>query len=171
MFVHIQSGASLPFFLQRWRCLFCVLKDGKSFTLGGDIGVDKQFEKELNGMATWDLSKTKHHVLVCNGGSCLRNQGDEVTLALRAEIAAQGAGDYIHTTRTRCNGRCEDACVVTVYPEGVWYKDMTPEAARCLVREHLLQGNPLQERMVYSYNETNFLPTGRGATGTFRKET
>lgn len=119
-------------------------------------------------MATWDLSKTMHHVLICNGGSCLRRQGEEVTAALREEIALQGADDRIHTTRTRCNGRCEDACVVTVYPEGVWYKDMTPDTARALVREHLLQGKPLQDRKVYSWSGEQFIPTGHGAEGLLR---
>ncbi|MFH5182398.1 (2Fe-2S) ferredoxin domain-containing protein [Paenibacillus sp. TAB 01] len=116
-------------------------------------------------MATWDLSGTQHHVLICNGGSCLRKQGDEVTLALREEVALHGAENLIHTTRTRCNGRCEDACVVTVYPEGIWYKDIGPESARLLVREHLLQGRPLYERMAYSYRNERFVPTGSGAKG------
>ncbi|MED4979555.1 (2Fe-2S) ferredoxin domain-containing protein, partial [Geobacillus stearothermophilus] len=26
-------------------------------------------------MATWDLRGMKHHVLICNGGTCLRHGG------------------------------------------------------------------------------------------------
>ncbi|MCR8634688.1 (2Fe-2S) ferredoxin domain-containing protein [Paenibacillus radicis (ex Xue et al. 2023)] len=115
-------------------------------------------------MTTWNLSDVTHHVFICNGGSCLRQQGEEVTTAIRAEIAALDADGRIHTTRTRCNGRCEDACVVMVYPEGVWYKDVTPDVGRRIVREHLLEGNPLQDRMVYSYSES-FKATGVGSTG------
>ncbi|WP_240418392.1 (2Fe-2S) ferredoxin domain-containing protein [Paenibacillus periandrae] len=118
-------------------------------------------------MATWNLSETQHHVLICNGGSCMKHQGEEVTLAIRAEITAQGADRFIHTTRTRCNGRCQDACVVTVYPEGIWYKDMTPESGRAMVREHLLQGNTLQAHMVYSFKD-RFVPTGLGPEGVQR---
>jgi (2Fe-2S) ferredoxin len=118
-------------------------------------------------MATWNLSETQHHVLICNGGSCMKQQGEEVTQAIRAEITALGADDLIHTTRTRCNGRCQDACVVTVYPEGVWYKNMTPESGRAMVREHLLQGNPLQDHVVYSFKD-RFIPTGNGQEGKFR---
>ncbi|TBL74685.1 (2Fe-2S) ferredoxin domain-containing protein [Paenibacillus thalictri] len=119
-------------------------------------------------MATWDLSGTRYHVFICNGGSCMRKQGDEVTLAIREEIALHGADDLIHTTRTRCNGRCEDACVVAVYPEGIWYKSMTPETGRQLVKEHLLQGHPLREQMAYSYQQDRFVPTGNGAQGVRR---
>lgn len=121
-------------------------------------------------MSTWDLSETRHHVLICNGGSCLRSHGDEVTLAIREEINRLGAEDLIHTTRTRCNGRCEDACVVVVYPEGTWYKEITPQLAKLLVREHLLQGNPIQEQISYSYRGHHFHATGNGATGVFRRD-
>lgn len=120
-------------------------------------------------MSTWDLSKTRHHVLICNGGSCTRRHADEVTVAIRDEIAACGAEDHIHTTRTQCNGRCEDACVVTVYPQGVWYKGMTPDTGRLMVREHLLLGRVLEEHLVYSYDEF-FIPTGQGPRGTTREE-
>lgn len=98
----------------------------------------------------------------------MRSQGDEVTLAIRAEIASQQAEDRIHTTRTKCNGRCEDACVVMVYPEGIWYKNMTPESGRRLVREHLLQGKPLCDQMAYAFRDGRFIPTGSGAQGVLR---
>ncbi|MFD0696746.1 ferredoxin [Paenibacillus sp. GCM10027628] len=118
-------------------------------------------------MTTWDLSTVKHHVLICNGASCLRNQGDETTAAIRHELSALGLEYLVHTTRTRCNGRCEDACVVTVYPEGVWYKNVTPETGRRIVGEHLLNQEPLKESMIYSY-DGHFRPTGSGAAGISR---
>ncbi|EFM12259.1 putative 2Fe-2S ferredoxin [Paenibacillus curdlanolyticus YK9] len=116
-------------------------------------------------MTTWDLSATRHHVLICNGGSCMRQLGDEVTLAIREEIKLHKADNYIHTTRTKCNGRCEDACVVTVYPEGIWYQGMTPESGKRLVREHLLRGEPLREHMTLFYHDHRFVPTGNGSKG------
>jgi (2Fe-2S) ferredoxin len=84
-------------------------------------------------MATWDLSKTKHHLLICNGGSCNQYGAEELTLAIRGEIYSRGLDEIIHTTRTRCNGRCEDKCVVVCYPEGIWYRDLKPEDASPLI--------------------------------------
>ncbi|MBD0382991.1 (2Fe-2S) ferredoxin domain-containing protein [Paenibacillus sedimenti] len=103
-------------------------------------------------MSTWDLSETRHHVLICNGASCMRKQGEEVTQAIRDEIARNSADGLIHTSRTHCNGRCQDACVVIVYPEGVWYKDVTPETGRILVNRHLLEGNPIREQLTHTYD-------------------
>lgn len=34
-------------------------------------------------MATWNLERTNAHIMICNGASCLRKQGEEVTIAIR----------------------------------------------------------------------------------------
>lgn len=115
-------------------------------------------------MATWNLSDTEHHVLICNGGSCMRRQGEEVTQAIREELAIQGADAQIHTTRTLCNGRCEDACVVIAYPEGIWYRGVTPELGRQIVKQHLLEGNPLPGQISYTY-QNGFVRNGQATEG------
>jgi len=38
-------------------------------------------------MTTWNLTGTKHHVLICNGSSCMRKGGEEATQEIRNEIA------------------------------------------------------------------------------------
>ncbi|WAH43471.1 (2Fe-2S) ferredoxin domain-containing protein [Alicyclobacillus fastidiosus] len=88
-------------------------------------------------MTTRNLSTVEHHFLMCNGATCMRNGGEEVTQAIRDEIARHGADERIHTTRTRCNGRCDDACVAIVYPEGHWFRHTTPESGREMVRAYL----------------------------------
>lgn len=101
-------------------------------------------------MATWNLTGMDSHLFICEGGTCKRGGAEEVTEAIRHEIRLNGADSRIHTTRTRCNGRCEDACVVIHYPEGNWYRDMTPAKARRLVAG-ILKGNSLEEQLLYSY--------------------
>ncbi|WP_027409807.1 (2Fe-2S) ferredoxin domain-containing protein [Anoxybacteroides tepidamans] len=116
-------------------------------------------------MATWNLTGTRHHVLICNGGSCMRKGGEEVTSAIREEIARLELDCDVHTTRTRCNGRCEDACVVIVYPEGIWYKSITPERGKKLVQQHLMNGEPLEEAITYQYEqEQGFIFSGNSTT-------
>lgn len=53
-------------------------------------------------MATWDLSNTKHHVLIFNESSCNKAGAEKLTQAIRKEISSQEMDDTIHTTRTRC---------------------------------------------------------------------
>ncbi|MEC1071720.1 (2Fe-2S) ferredoxin domain-containing protein [Priestia megaterium] len=79
------------------------------------------------------MSKTKHHVLICNGGSCNQVGVEELTQAIRREISNQDLDEFIHTTRTRCNGRCHDKCVVVAYPNGTWSKDLKPEDTKIFI--------------------------------------
>jgi len=104
-------------------------------------------------VAIYNLDHLQHHILLCNGGSCMRKGGEEVTQAVRDEIAKQQAGGFIHTTRTRCNGRCDDACVTIVYPQGDWYGNMTPESGRELVRA-LCSGEQLDRHRIANVTKT-----------------
>ncbi|SET55105.1 ferredoxin [Paenibacillus sp. NFR01] len=115
-------------------------------------------------MTTWNLHGTRSHLLVCNGSSCKKARGEEVAEAIEREIEKQGADSRIHTTVTHCNGRCADGCIVIAYPEGLWYKDMTPKLGKKLVRG-LLQGEAMEENLLYTYDEGLKAVDGRGAKG------
>jgi (2Fe-2S) ferredoxin len=106
-------------------------------------------------MATWDLSKIEHHILICNGSSCSRVGAEELTQAIRKEISGRNLDDSIHTTRTRCNGRCHDKCVVIHYPKGSWYKDLKPEDAPLFV-DALLANEDYTEKVSHSFHGQGF---------------
>ncbi|WP_042346708.1 (2Fe-2S) ferredoxin domain-containing protein [Bacillus massiliigorillae] len=98
-------------------------------------------------MTTWNLNGTCSHLFMCNGSSCNRKDAEEVTLAIRDEITKLGLDDKIHTTRTRCNGRCKDAPVVIEYPKGNWYGSLTADVGREIVRTY--NQAPLREYVSY----------------------
>lgn len=102
-------------------------------------------------MTTWNLSNTKHHVLICNGSSCNREGAEELTQAIRNEISDRELDDMIHTTRTRCNGRCHDKCVAIAYPIGTWYKDLKPEDSSRLV-DSLLDYEDYTGKISHTFN-------------------
>ncbi|CAM3812792.1 (2Fe-2S) ferredoxin domain-containing protein [Cytobacillus oceanisediminis] len=108
-------------------------------------------------MTTWNLNGSKRHVLICNGSSCMRKGGEEVTQAIRDEINRLNIDAEIHTTRTRCNGRCKDACVVIVYPDGNWFKEITPELGRKMVQNHMQKNNGLIDSVLYEYDAEGFV--------------
>jgi (2Fe-2S) ferredoxin len=91
-------------------------------------------------MAIKDLDKVKKHVLLCNGGSCKKRGAEAVTDAIRASILEQGLQDEIHTTKTLCNGRCDDGPVVIVLPDCVWFQKMRIEQADQFVTQTLQHG-------------------------------
>lgn len=102
-------------------------------------------------MTTWNLTGTQKHVLICNGSSCMRKEGEEITLAIRDEIANLELDHQIHTSRTRCNGRCKDACVVIVYPEGKWYSATSTEVGRAIIQHHVDRTIQLEEALIYDF--------------------
>lgn len=82
---------------------------------------------------------------------------EEATQAIRNEITNLDLDSLIHSTRTRCNGRCKDAPVAIVYPSGIWYKNVTPEVGTAIVRSHLAEGHCLEEHAIYQYSEQGFI--------------
>ncbi|USG63381.1 (2Fe-2S) ferredoxin domain-containing protein [Brevibacillus ruminantium] len=121
-------------------------------------------------MATWNLSRTQRHVILCNGGSCTRAGAEEVTKAIRSAIKETGIDDLVHTTKTLCNGRCEDSCVVIVYPDAIWYRKMTPELAEELVEKHLVQGEPLKSHVSHQLGPHGFERAAEAPEGMFKSE-
>ncbi|MBM7647816.1 sirohydrochlorin cobaltochelatase [Bacillus ectoiniformans] len=86
-------------------------------------------------MTTWNLSGMQRHLLICNGSTCMGAGGEEITQSIRQEIKRQQLDPLIHTSRTRCNGRCKDKCVVIDYPKGNWYSVPNTEIAKQIVNE------------------------------------
>lgn len=76
---------------------------------------------------------------------------EESTKSIRACITEAGLDTEIHTTKTLCNGRCEDAPVVIVMPDNIWYKKVTSEATNKLVEQHLCQGKIVEEHLLFDY--------------------
>lgn len=104
-------------------------------------------------MAIKDLTHVARHLFLCNGSSCAARGAAASTVALREEIEARGLHECIHTTKTLCNGRCDDGPIVIVQPDGLWYKYMDPAAARRVVVEHLGAGTPVEAHVLYAWGD------------------
>lgn len=120
-------------------------------------------------MATWDLTETKHHIILCNGGNCSKAGAEQLTQAIRQEIASRDLDREIHTTRTLCNGRCKDQCVAIVYPEGIWYKHLQPEDAASFIRSFYDGTNELAEKVAFSWRNGHFERTEGTVVGLKRE--
>ncbi len=73
--------------------------------------------------------------------------------ALQREIRKYGLEEVVRIVETGCMGACSLGPIMVVYPEGVFYQKLTPQAAEKIVQEHLLKGRIVQE---YLYK----MPTG-----------
>lgn len=92
-----------------------------------------------------------------------------MTLAIREALTNRGLDDQIHTARTRCQGRCKDACTVIVYPEGTWYQQMTAEDAEPFV-DTLSRGEKLLEKVSHTFTGEGFERQNDAPVGIFKSE-
>lgn len=105
------------------------------------------------------------HVLVCAGAGCVSSGCLSTMQALTDEIAKLGLDREIKVIETGCIGTCDLGPVIVVYPEGVFYRNVTTDDAREIAHEHLLKGrtisrllyrNPLTSQLVQTYGEMEF---------------
>jgi (2Fe-2S) ferredoxin/SAM-dependent methyltransferase len=95
----------------------------------------------------------QYHVFICDqqkpeGTPCCAARGSGKTLeALRKEVAARGLADAVQVTACGSLGLCERGPNLVVYPEGVWYSNVTPADVPEIVDSHLKRGKPV-ERLV-----------------------
>ena len=90
----------------------------------------------------------KRHLLLCGGVPCVSLGCQKVRNAVSQELEANGYKDKIKMLETGCIGNCTLGPSLIIYPEGVIYQRLTPENAREIVEEHILQGQ-LVEHLLY----------------------
>ena len=104
-------------------------------------------------MAIKNITEVETHLFLCNGGSCCQKGAEESTRRIREYIADEGLEKTVHTTKTYCNGRCDDGPVVIAMPEGKWFKNVTPENAKRFVKEYLVVGNGCEKLSLFKYGD------------------
>lgn len=108
--------------------------------------------EQLEKLAPVATAPIKHHVFVCNGKSCSAVGSAEVKAAFERELESKnlrqgkeskGRNPKGPIVLTDCSsvGFCSIGTAVLVYPEGVWYAQVTAEDVPEIIEEHLIKGN------------------------------
>lgn len=87
------------------------------------------------------------HVLVCGNADCAERGSVVLLGTLRRLIKRADRARDIRVTRTHCMGRCGEGPTLVVYPDGIWYRNVSAEDAATLVDEHLLHDRLLARRV------------------------
>ncbi|MES2524554.1 MAG: (2Fe-2S) ferredoxin domain-containing protein [Gemmatimonadota bacterium] len=99
------------------------------------------------------MEKYSRHVLVCTGSYCSEGRGGRATYAqLAASLQREGllfGPTRVKRSEAPCLGVCAGGPIVCVYPEGVWYRGVTPALMDRIVVEHLKGGQTLDDSVFH----------------------
>lgn len=90
------------------------------------------------------MSLVRNHILISIDAGTIMAGARAVEKALVDEIARQGLSDEVAVLETGSVGIIGKGVVLVVYPEGVYYGNVTPNDVPELVEEHLLKGRVLK---------------------------
>jgi (2Fe-2S) ferredoxin len=98
------------------------------------------------------IGNYSRHVLLCTGPTCCtEKEGLEAWEELKKQIKEQGltSGDNAcYRTKVGCLRLCESGPIATVYPEGIWYANMSKLNIGAFVKNHLVDGVPLEDLVI-----------------------
>ncbi|WP_343750192.1 (2Fe-2S) ferredoxin domain-containing protein, partial [Paraclostridium ghonii] len=91
---------------------------------------------------------SKKELLVCGGTGCQAANSIPIINNLKAEIKNAGLEDLVTVDLTGCFGFCAQGPIVKVFPDNVFYVQVSPDDAKDIVQKHLISGE-LVERLLF----------------------
>lgn len=98
----------------------------------------------------------KYHIFICtscriNGvqkGFCYSKESVAIVQRFIEEVDDRGLSGDVMITNTGCFGICDKGPIAVVYPEGIWYGNLTEDDVETIIEQHMEGGKPVKELMI-----------------------
>jgi (2Fe-2S) ferredoxin len=103
-------------------------------------------EPGLTSAAWEEATGHRHQVMVCRGPRCTaKGAVDNLRSMILAMMEHELGDDDVLLVHTGCQFPCNQAPVVSVQPDDVWYGHVDGAGAARIVSEHLVGGTPVED--------------------------
>jgi (2Fe-2S) ferredoxin len=102
------------------------------------------------------MPKYTRHIFICGNqrpgdhprGSCDPAGAGALQRAFKASLAQTSARASVRANKAGCLDQCEHGPTVVVYPEAVWYGNISPADVDLIVQEHIVGGRPVERLQI-----------------------